>query len=87
MDVSSRTHLLRLGRQIVGHGDAAVLGHPDVPVYDCNRLAIEHASNLYALARSGIRPAPRSYGQPKGRQAAAFAAALSNWSRVDLPVA
>jgi Asp/Glu/hydantoin racemase len=69
------------------HGYAAVLGHPDVPVYDCNRLAIEHASHLYALAQSGIRPASRTYGQPKGRQGAALAAALSNWSRGDLPVA
>jgi Asp/Glu/hydantoin racemase len=59
------------------HGYTTVTGHPDVPVYDCNRVAIEHAASLYQLHRAGIRPAQRSYAPPQGAKGAAFARALS----------
>jgi Asp/Glu/hydantoin racemase len=59
------------------HGYRSVTGHPDVPVYDCNRIAIEHAASLYALHRAGIGPAPRSYAPAQGAKGTAFARALS----------
>lgn len=59
------------------HGYTSVGGHPDVPVYDCNRLAFEHAVYMAELASSGTAPAPRSYAAPHGPAAEAFASALS----------
>lgn len=58
------------------HGYTTVLGHPDVPVYDCNRLAFEHVTSLYELDRFGIGPAPHSYAPPSGARGRAFSAAV-----------
>ncbi|MDN4641049.1 aspartate/glutamate racemase family protein [Agreia sp. PsM10] len=58
------------------HGYTHVSGHPDVPVYDCNALAFEHAAMLHTLAARGIRPAPRSYGGVPESRAAVFRTAL-----------
>ncbi|MGO3885478.1 MAG: aspartate/glutamate racemase family protein [Mycetocola sp.] len=50
------------------HGYTAVRGHPDVPVLDCNRLAMEHALHLLALSDAGIGPSPLASPRPSGGQ-------------------
>ncbi len=57
------------------HGYTAVTGHPDVPVVDCNRLALSHVLQLSELADAGIVPSPRGYARPTGHRAEALAAA------------
>lgn len=57
------------------HGYTSVGGHPEVPVLDCNRLAVEHALQLLALADAGIEPTARGYVRPRGLRAEALAAA------------
>ncbi|MAL06388.1 MAG: hypothetical protein CMH36_06125 [Microbacterium sp.] len=56
------------------HGYTHVSGHPDVPVLDCNRLAVEHVFALLALEAAGISPTGRGYPRPRGARAAALAA-------------
>ncbi|MFC6354624.1 aspartate/glutamate racemase family protein [Luethyella okanaganae] len=56
------------------HGYTSVLGHADVPVLDCNRLAFTHALQLMELQQAGIGPTPRGYIRPTGAREAALAA-------------
>jgi len=60
------------------HGYTHVRGRPDVPVWDCNRLAVEHALALHRLHISGVRPAPLSYDRPRGITAQTFEVALDS---------
>jgi len=60
------------------HGYTHVRGSTNVPIWDCNRLAIEHVLELHRLHTVGIGPAPASYRRPEGTTAHTFAAALES---------
>lgn len=62
-----------LGAIFGAHGYESVSGHPDVPVIDCNRLAVEHVLLLLSLAEAGIRPTARGHARPVGGRARALA--------------
>lgn len=62
------------------HGYTRVGDHPDVPVLDCNRLALEHALGLLALDAAGIRPTARGYVRPTGERAAALTTAAARFT-------
>lgn len=49
-------------------GYASVRGHPEVPVIDCGRLAMEHALMLLELQGCGIGAVSGGYGAPRGPQ-------------------
>jgi Asp/Glu/hydantoin racemase len=57
-------------------GYTSVRGHPDVPVIDCGRLAMEHALMLLELQEAGVVAAPRAYASPRGPQEAGLRAAV-----------
>jgi len=59
------------------HGYTHVPGHPDVPVLDCNRLAVEHLFGLVALDAAGVSATGRGYPRPRGARAAALSASAA----------
>lgn len=60
-----------------GAGYAHVQGHPDVPVIDCGRLAMEHALLLHELGERGIAATPGGYPPPRGPQFGALRSAAA----------
>jgi Asp/Glu/hydantoin racemase len=65
------------------HGYRHVRGRPDIPVWDCNRLAVEHALTLHRLHGTGVRPAPLTYGRPRGASGEAFDQAVNDLHTVN----
>ncbi|MBN9176633.1 MAG: hypothetical protein J0I43_04600 [Microbacterium sp.] len=57
------------------HGYTAVSTAADVPILDCNRIALEHALHLRTLADAGIAPTARGYLRPVHARHRALASA------------
>ena len=55
-----------LGPVLANAGYAHVLDRPDVPVYDCTRLAYELGRTLYRLHVAGVLPSRRGFAVPAG---------------------
>lgn len=53
-----------VGPILADAGYRHVHGRPDVPVYDCNELALTFGLALARLAGAGWKPSPRSFGPP-----------------------
>lgn len=72
-----------LGPTLSHAGYTHVNGRPDVPVYDCTRLAYELGVLLFRLHQSSIGPSRLGFQQPTSTGAAAVADVLAHLQLVD----
>jgi allantoin racemase len=72
-----------LGPVLAHGGYAHVLGRPDVPVYDCTRLAYELGRILYRLHVAGVKPSGRGFPAPAGTSLEAVRDVLAHLTVVD----
>ncbi|MQA79821.1 MAG: hypothetical protein GEV10_15290 [Streptosporangiales bacterium] len=66
------------GAVLARAGYTHVNGRPDVPVYDCTRLALEFGSTLYRLRKAGIGPSRLGFAQPSPASLAALEGMLTH---------
>lgn len=55
-----------------------VTGHPDIPVYDCTRLAFELGVALYRLSSAGVSPSRVGFARPSQTGSTAVADVLNH---------
>lgn len=72
-----------LGPTLSHAGYSHVSGHPDVPVYDCTRMAFELGALLYRLHRDGVGPSRVGFAQPPKAGGDAVADVLAHLQLVD----
>ncbi len=53
-----------LGPTLSHAGYTHVNGHPEIPVYDCTRLAFELGVTLFRLHRAGVKPSRGGFAKP-----------------------